>query len=66
MKKYTIVIEETVVEEFEVIAETEKEAMEIAHKKYKNREFMLEPGECQYAQMAVVKPYRNELKWIEI
>ena len=65
MTKYTIAIEETVVEEFEVIAETEKEALEIAHKKYKNKEFMLEPGEMQYAQMAVVKPYKEELEWIE-
>ena len=46
MKKFVIAIEETVVGEFEVIAETENEAKEIAHKKYKNREFMLEPGEC--------------------
>ena len=65
MTKYTIAIEETVVEEFEVIAETEKEALEIAHKKYKNKEFMLEPGEVQYAQMAIVKPYKEELEWIE-
>ena len=65
MTKYTIAIEETVVEEFEVIAETEKEALEIAHKKYKNKEFMLEPGEAQYVQMAVVKPYKEELEWIE-
>lgn len=66
MKKFVIAIEETVVGEFEVIAETENEAKEIAHKKYKNREFMLEPGECQHAQMAVVMPYRDKLEWIEI
>ena len=65
MEKYTVVIEETVVGEFEVIAETEREALEIAHKKYKNKEFMLEPGEVQYAQMAVVQPYGGAIKWLE-
>ena len=65
MAKYTIAIEETVVEEFEVMAETEKEALEIAHKKYQNKEFILEPGEVQHAQMAVVQPYREKIEWIE-
>ena len=65
MKKYTVVIEETVAGEFEIIAETEKEALEIAHKKYKKNEFILEPGEVQCAQMAIVNSRREELKWIE-
>ncbi len=66
MKKYTIAIEETVVDEFEVIAENEEKAIEIARKKYDEREFILEPGEVQYKHMAVVTPYREKLDWIEI
>lgn len=37
MKKYTISIEETFVEEFGIIAENDNEALEIAFQKYKNR-----------------------------
>jgi rRNA-processing protein FCF1 len=66
MQKYTILIEETVVEQFEVVAKTEKEAIEIARKKYKNEEFILESGEVQYAQMAVVQPFIEKNEWIEI
>ena len=66
MKKYTVVIEETLVEEFEVVARTEKEALEIAHKKYKNKEFVLESGEVQYVQIAVVDPNKEKINWIEM
>ena len=66
MKKYTVVIEETIVEEFQVVAQTEKEALEIAHKKYKNNEFVLEHGEVQYVQMAVVKPQKEKIIWMEV
>ena len=41
MKKYTIAIEETVVDEFEVIAESEEEAIEIIQTKYKTKEFIV-------------------------
>lgn len=66
MKKYTVIIEETIVDEFEVIAESEKEALEIVYQKYKQKEFVLEPGEVQYTQMAVVKPYRENMDWVKI
>ena len=48
MKKYAIAIEETVVKEFEVYAGDSEEAMEIAEKKYKNGEFILDPGDIQF------------------
>lgn len=54
MKKFIIAIEETVVEEFEVMAENSIEALEIAEQKYYNGEFVLEPGEVQFRQMASV------------
>ena len=44
MKKFKIIIEEHVSEEFEVEAENMKEAFNIAEKKYYSGEFVLEPG----------------------
>lgn len=66
MKKFTIAIEETIVEEFKIYAESAEEALEIAHKKYKNHEIILEESEVQYAQMAIVNPIPKEIVWIEI
>ena len=65
MKKYSIAIEETVVTEFQVIAKSEDEALEIAQKKYADGEFVLAPGEVQYKQMAVTNPHGDEIKWID-
>lgn len=66
MKKYTIVIEETIVEEIEVIAQNEKEALENARQRYKQADFVLEPGELQHVQMMIVKSCKDEdkLEWI--
>ena len=43
--KYNICIEETVVGNFEVEANSKEEALEIAKEKYNNCEFVNEPGE---------------------
>lgn len=56
MKKYTIIIEETVVEEFEVEATEADEALDIAAQKYRKGEFVLAPGEVQLKRMAIVSP----------
>lgn len=64
--KYTIVIEETVVSEFEIVAKNETEALEIARKNYRNNEFVLEPGEMQNAKIAIVNVCSDELDWIEV
>ena len=50
MKKFTIVIEETLADRFEVEAETEEEALEIAIQKYKNAEFILQPESCYFSE----------------
>ena len=50
MKKFTIVIEETLADRFEVEAETEEEALEIAIEKYENAEFVLQPESCYFAE----------------
>ncbi len=42
--KYSVLIEETVSEEFEVVADSREQAQDIAIDKYKSGEFVLEPG----------------------
>ena len=63
--KFKVAIEETVVGEFEVEADNFAEALEIAEEKYKKGEFVLEPGEVQFKQMAIVEPSNEVTEWKE-
>lgn len=63
--KYTIAIEETIVKEFEVFADNTAVAMRIAEKKYKEGDFILNPGEVQFTQMSVVNPSDETTEWCE-
>ncbi len=63
MKKFIIAIEETVVQEFEVMADDSVQALEIAEEKYRKGKFVLEPGEVQFRQMASVGDEPTE--WME-
>lgn len=63
--KYTITIEETVAKDFEVEADGGEEAYEIAERKYKSGEFVLNPGECQFRQIAITKPSDEATEWRE-
>lgn len=65
MKKYIVAIEETVVDEFEVEAYSEEEALDIAREKYHSCTFVLEPGEVQYKQMAIINQNNGDSEWIE-
>ncbi len=65
MKKYIIAIEETIVEEFEVEANSSEDALVIAEEKYKSGEFVLTPGEVQHRQMAIISPACKYTKWSE-
>ena len=65
MTKYTIAIEETIVKEFEVFADNTVVAMRIAEKKYKEGDFILNPGEVQFTQMSVVNPSDETTEWCE-
>lgn len=67
MKKFYITIEETVCETFEVVAEDENQAREIAATKYESGEFVLEPGELQSSKMKVSnESYETLIDWEEI
>ena len=54
MKKYNVMIEETVWQTFEVEADTQEEAKEIAAQKYREAEFVLEPGNLAATRMHIV------------
>lgn len=63
--KYIITIEETVAKDFEVEANSADEAYETAEQKYKDGEFVLDPGECQFRQIAVTVPNGEATEWKE-
>jgi len=65
MKKYTVTIEETVSEDFEIVAESEQEALEIAKQKYNSGEFVLAPGFVQRKQMAVFLEDEIQTEWMD-
>ncbi|MBQ8803241.1 MAG: hypothetical protein IJZ53_06395 [Tyzzerella sp.] len=62
MKTYKIGIEEIVSAVFEVEAEDSEKALEIAKEKYRLGEFVLEPGELQSKNIAVLEPESTEWK----
>ena len=63
--KYTITIEETVAKDFEVEADSADEAYEMAEQKYKSGRFVLDPGECQFKQIAITAPSNEATEWRE-
>ena len=63
--RFIVAIEETVVENFEITAESAEKAMEIAEKQYKNGDIVLTSGEVQFRQMAVLAPKEEATKWRE-
>lgn len=65
MPKYKIAIEETIVDNFEVEANSLKEAIETAIQNYKKGEFVLEPGNLVSKQLAVIEPSYDEPEWIK-
>lgn len=65
MKKYVIAIEEVVVQNFEIEADSQEEALNTLETGYKNGIYVLEPGEVQSKKMSIVKPEQNATEWIE-
>lgn len=62
MQTYKIGIEEIVSAEFKVEAENSEQALEIAKAKYRSGEFVLEAGELQSKNIAVLEPESTEWK----
>lgn len=60
MEKYTVCIEETISQDFEVEADTAEEAYKIAQQKYDNDEFVLDNADLQSGQMAVINQETGE------
>lgn len=63
--KYKVAIEETVVGEFEVEADSPGEALELAEERYRKGQYVLEPGEVQFRQMSIVGPESEATEWKE-
>ena len=64
-QKFEIIIEETITQEFELYAVTAEEAIELAVLKYKMDEFVLDSGEVQHKQLAIIEPADEITEWIE-
>ena len=63
---FVVTIEETVSENFDVIARDYREAIDVAIKKYRNCEFVLEPGNLIFKQLIVYNTKNEALtEWIE-
>lgn len=64
MKKFCIMIEETISDEFEVEAENKEDAILKSIQKYRNGEFVLSPGNIESKKISILDD--EELKnWIE-
>ncbi len=53
MKRYEVIIEETVDETFSFEVPDNVDIYEYVKAKYYNEEIVLEPGECQFRQMKI-------------
>ena len=63
MKKFIVAVEETVVQEFEITAESASEALALVQSGYKKGDIVLENAEVQHKQMAVMND-KEPSKWI--
>ena len=64
--KYSILIEETVSETFEVEADSEEQAQKIAIDKFRNSEFVLDPGNVTQKKVCVLpEDDSKNTEWIE-
>ncbi len=63
--KYSISIEETIVGNFEVEANSKEEALAIAKNKYDNCEFVNEPGDLVEKRIAVKTNDEDVEEWEE-
>lgn len=65
MGSFFITIEETISKTFEVIAENENQAKEIAVNNYNSGKFVLAPGELTYKEIQVCDDNNTLIDWEE-
>ncbi|MBO6305197.1 MAG: hypothetical protein J6M62_09010 [Selenomonadaceae bacterium] len=63
--KYKIIVEEVISDEFNIEADSEKEAINKAIKMYKLGDIVIAPGNLEHKQLAIVKSDSHKLEWIE-
>ncbi len=63
--KYKVCIKETVEGEFEVTAKNREEAYDIAYKKYKESEFVNEPGTLVDLEFSVANSNEDYTEWVD-
>ena len=61
--KYTVTIEETVIKDFEVEADSMENAIEAAIINYKSGEFVLDPGEVIHKQIRAFYHTQKGSEW---
>lgn len=65
MEKYTVIIEETVSNAFEINAANAEDARKIAEDAYNDGLLVLEPGNLISKKMAVVSHCDEDAKWVD-
>jgi hypothetical protein len=63
--KYMITIEETNAKDFIIEASSAEKAYDSAIKGYEAGELVLDPGECQFRQIAITSPSSESTEWQE-
>lgn len=64
MRKYRVVIEETISEEFEIEANSEEEAVSKAIQEYKSGNFVIGSDNVEHRQISVVDKDGELTNWI--
>ena len=66
MKKFIVVFEELVADEFPIWAKNKEEAFAIAEERYHKGKIVLEPGEVHHRRMGIQKDDGSEeYDWLE-
>lgn len=63
--EYTITIEKAVTKDFKIEASSTDDVYKMAGQKYKSGEFILDPGDCQFKQIVIMKPVCGYDEWRE-
>ena len=65
MKRFVIAVEETITQEFEICADNEQEALYLMKEGYEKGEIVVDGGEVQSHQLAVIESVGNSPEWIK-